>query len=182
MSEEVETSVQIGAEERLKRLNEALLGKDELGAVIRGHVYIENELITFIRACRSYSDDGKDQRMSYYKRVKLATSLGLNENFGPSLSFVGGLRNRFAHQLDAVISEQDADAFDTALGPHKEVVEAAFRAAHVKLGTHETAIPIKRQEPRDRVTLGFVTLWAAMAVAAHKASQPWDQGPEEQEH
>lgn len=35
--------------------------------------------------------------------------------------------------------------------------------------------------PRDRITLGFVTLWAAMAVAAYQAAQPWDPGPRDQE-
>lgn len=181
MSEEPEISVRMGVAERLRRFNKALLAEDELGAVIRAHIYIENELIAFIRARSPSSDDGKDHRVSYHKRVNLAASLGLHESFGPSLSFIGKLRNRFAHQLDAVITEQDADDFDTVLGPHKEAVEAAFRAAHDKLGTHETAIPFEKQEPRDRVTLSFVTLWAAMVVAAHKASQIWDQSSEDQD-
>lgn len=180
MSEEPEISVQMGIDEQLQRFNEALLGEDELGAVIRGHIHVESKLIEFINARLPYPDGIKDLDIDYFGRVKLAIALGLDPSFGPSLNFVGSLRNRFAHQLNVKIGKQEANNFDGALGEHKATINAAFHTAHIKLGTRETAVPIKKQEPRDRVTLGFVTLWAAMAVAAYQAAQSWDPGPEDQ--
>ncbi|TXN41431.1 hypothetical protein FV232_24760 [Methylobacterium sp. WL30] len=171
MSEEPETSVRMGIDEKLQRFNQALLGEDELGAVVRGHIYIESELIDFIRARLPNPAGIKDLEIDYYGRIKLAIALGLDESFGPSLKFVGTLRNRFAHRLDAAIGKQDADAFEKALGPHKAVTSEAFKTAHIKRGTFETTVAIKQQEPRDRVTLGFVTLWAAMAVAVYQAAR-----------
>jgi hypothetical protein len=177
MSEEPEISVRMGIDEKLKRFNRALVGEDELGMVVRGHIYIEKELIDFVRARLPYPDGIKDLGIDYSGHIKLAICLGLDQSFGPGLKFVGSLRNRFAHQLDMTIGKQDADAFDKALGPHKAVTHEAFKTAHIKRGTFEMAVPIKQQEPRDRVTLGFVTLWAAMAVAAYQAARSEDQSP-----
>ena len=179
MSEKPEVSVQMGIDEQLQRFNQALLGEDELGAVIRGHIHVESKLIEFIEARLPYPDGIKDLELDYFGRTKLAISLGLNPNFGPSLKFIGTLRNRFAHRLDVKIGKQDADAFDRALGPHKAVTHEAHEVAHIRLGTRETAVPIKQHDPRDRVTLGFVTLWAAMAVAAYQAAQPLEQDPQD---
>lgn len=175
MSEEPEVSVQMGIDEQLQRFNRALVGEDELGAVIRGHIHVESKLIEFIEARLPYPAGLKDLEIDYFGRIKLAISLGLNPNLGPSLKFIGTLRNRFAHRLDVEIGKQDADAFDKALGPHKAVTHEAHKVAHIKLGTGETAVPIKQQGPRDRITLGFVTLWAAMAVAAYQAAHPEDR-------
>lgn len=160
----------LGIEAKLEAFSRALLGEDELGAVVRGHIYIENELIAFIKARLPVPEAIKDRDIDYSMRVKLAVALGLDPDFEPALNFVGSLRNGFAHRLDARIGKQEAGNFEKALGPHMAISSASYRQAHVNLGTDATAIQIKQQEPMDRVNLCFVTLWAGILVAAHAAT------------
>lgn len=160
----------LNVEAKLEAFNHALLGDDELGAVIRGHIYIENELIAFIKARLPVPEAIKDRDIDYSMRVKLAVALGLDPDFEPALNFVGSLRNGFAHRLDARIGKQEAENFEKALGPHRAITSASYRQAHINLGTEATAIPIKQQEPKDRIVLCFVTLWAGILITAHAAA------------
>jgi hypothetical protein len=101
--------------------------------------------------------------------VRLAAKLGLAE-FKPALQFIGKLRNKFAHRLDAAIESQDADNFENSLGVQgKAAVDRAYRETRGKVVNSTWNKPIKQLEPKDRIILYFVTLWAAIAVAAAKS-------------
>ncbi|KQO92248.1 hypothetical protein ASF33_17010 [Methylobacterium sp. Leaf92] len=164
------TAAHLNVEAKVEALSGALLGDDELGAVVRGHIYIENELIAFIKARLPKPEAIKDRDIDYNMRVKLAVALGLDPSFEPALNFVGSLRNQFAHSLEARIGKQEAVNFEKALGAHRAITSAAYRQVHIHLGTEAAAIPTKQQEPKDRIILCFVTLWAGILIEAHAAA------------
>ncbi|CAO4135983.1 hypothetical protein [Methylorubrum extorquens] len=164
------TAALLNVEAKVEAFNRALLGEDELGAVVRGHIYIENELIAFIKARLPAPEAIKDRDIDYNMRVKLAVALGLDPSFEPALNCAGSLRNQFAHSLEARIGKQEAVNFEKALGAHRAVTLASYRQAHIDLGTEAAAIPIKQQEPKDRIILCFVTLWAGILIAAYAAA------------
>lgn len=146
------------------QLNEALLNEDELGMIVRAHLHIEREVTEFIRARLSPPEALPALDLEYSGRVKLALALGLSCEFKKALNFVGTLRNKFAHQLDAKITKQDANNFEDALGAHVSIIQTAYHDTHRKLKTENTAPPLKQKSPKDRVTLYLVTLWGGIAV------------------
>lgn len=164
-------AVRLGLEERMIAFHAALRGEDELGAVVRAHLYIEHELIEFIRARMSPPEALDAIELDFDGRVKLAVALGLNPTFKPALRFVGSLRNRFAHRLEMVITKQEADNLGNAMGPNKAVAVDAYQATSAKFTAKEMAIPVSDRDPRDRVTLYLITLWGGIAVAAAQARE-----------
>ena len=157
-------------DERRTAFNKSLLGEDELGMVIRGHVHIEHELEGFIRARLTKPKELDQLKLDFSGRVKLAIALGLDERFRPALNFVGGLRNRFAHQLDIAIRSEDARDFYKALDEEaKEIAATQYKATHAKFKIPGRPGDMGQPDPRDRCTLFFVVLWSAVAVAGAQA-------------
>ena len=161
----------LGLAEKQANLIAALTGTDALGVVIRAHIHVEHELIAFIEARLPEPGALKGIGLDYDGRVKLASALGLPEEFRTALSFLGSLRNKFAHRLDATITEQEANNFAQAMGPGKVTATEAYRATHAKLDDREKPIPFSRLPPMDRVVLLCQTLWAGIAIVAHHARE-----------
>lgn len=157
----------LGLGEKLDAFTAVLLGEDTLGVVIRAHIYIEHQLIEFIEARMSSPEVIDALDLTYTRRVKLALALGLPSEFKAQLHFIGTLRNQFAHRLDAEIGQQEADAFEKTLGDSKEIALSSYIATKKKLRQDPPAI--HSAEPKDRVILYLVTLWAGIAVAAVRA-------------
>ncbi|WP_454655083.1 hypothetical protein [Bosea beijingensis] len=159
----------LGIEAEQEAFNKALLGEDDLGVVVRAQIHIENQLIEFIRATMSPASAVDALDLDYAGRVKLALALGLSPTFKPALTFVGGLRNRFAHRLDTHISAQEALNFQNALGPEKQIRDRSYAATRKKLALIDKPIAVSRLDPKDRILLCFVTLWGGIAVSVAKA-------------
>ena len=83
----------------------ALARGDELGAVIRAQIYIEHELIGFIRSRLAAPDSLTDADLSYARLVRLALALGLSSEFAKPLQAFARIRNHFAHRLDTELTE-----------------------------------------------------------------------------
>jgi hypothetical protein len=86
------------SEPRQKELFQALLSEDELGALVRSHIFIEGELIKFCEARLSKPEQLDKLRLGYRQIVDLALCLGLWERWGPPLKKFGSIRNQFAHK------------------------------------------------------------------------------------
>lgn len=166
----------LGLEEKQAAFHAALMGEDELGAVVRAHIHIEHELIEFIRARLSPPDALDAISLDYSGRVKLAIALGLPKEMQAPLNFIGTLRNRFAHRLDARLSEHEANNFAKALAPgEQEIFEKSYFEAYKKAEKRKLFPKINELNPKDRITLYFVLLWSAIAVYAIKASEAGEE-------
>ena len=164
------TARRSGIEERQLELTRFLMGEDPLGVVIRAHIHIEHELVEFIRARCHPPDAILAVTEGYARRVKLALKLGLPPEFKEALHMIGDLRNRFAHRPNASIERQDADRLDAALAPDtKAMIDGAYHATSAKLSANVANPPLKQLDPKDRVVLHLISLWAGIAVAAAKA-------------
>lgn len=165
-----------GLAEKQARLIAALMGADALGVVIRAHIHVEHEVIGFIKARLPEPGALGGIGLDYDGRVKLALALGLPDEFRKALSFLGTLRNKFAHRLDATIGEQEAKNFAEAMGPGKVTAADAYRATHEKLGGSGKPVPFSNLPPMDRFILLSQTLWSGVGVAAHKARTAQQSG------
>ena len=160
----------LGLEDRQARLTDILMGEDELGVIVRAHIYVEHELTEFIKARLNPPAALDAIRLDYSGRVRLALALGLLPELKSALQFVGTLRNKFAHQLDSAINKEDADNFEKALGVlGKPIVDGAFQRLEDEWTAAQRGVPLTQMDSRTRVTLYFVAVWSAVAVAAAKS-------------
>jgi hypothetical protein len=94
---------------RAKALGAVLTTDDDLGKVVRAHIYIEHELQDFIFfAAPSSAHLKRFDHMEFSEKVRLALVLGLNAELKPALTAVGNLRNKFSHRLDTKLGEDEA--------------------------------------------------------------------------
>jgi hypothetical protein len=157
------TAARLGIEERQLELTKFLMAEDPLPVVLRAHIHIEEELVAFITG---QGHPKKAVPSKYAHRVELALKLGLPDEFKKQLAVLGALRNRFAHRANAAIETSDAEKFDAAHEPGDTVVEYAYNS---KLNDSVRKPSVHDLEPKERVVLHIVTLWAGIAVAAARA-------------
>jgi hypothetical protein len=167
MSPLLQTSAaRLGIEATQMELTNHLMAEDPLAVVIRGHLYIEAELLNFIAA------SGLPQNQipsKYAHRVQRAVKLGLPNEFSKQLVFMGKLRNRFGHHLNAKISKADAEEFAAAYDLGDDVIQHAYQNTLAKMNDATRARSVNDLEPKERVVLHIIVLWAGVAVAAARA-------------
>lgn len=152
-------------ETRQAAFNEALMGQDELGAIIRAHIHIEHELIQFIEKHLKVPKALKDMQLDYNARIHLALALGLKPSLSSPLKAVGTLRSAFAHKLGAILSEGKAKDFYKSFDAEgKRVLQQAYNRTHQQLGTAKPP-KVASLGPKDLCILCLVVIWAALIAA-----------------
>jgi hypothetical protein len=105
-------------EEKVRALGAALVGDDDLGKIVRGHIYIEHELQDLIFfAAPNPNELERFDKIEYSEKVQLALVLGMNPLLKPALAAVGNLRNKFSHQLDMKLGIDQANNLVASLPP-----------------------------------------------------------------
>ena len=106
----------------------ALLAEDEVGSVIRSHLYVEAQLSAFLEITVVEPKFLNELDLSYAKKVELACCLGFDPKFRGALKRIGKLRNDFAHDLSSSLSERVvADLFNA-------LPEFGQQAVHLSVG------------------------------------------------
>jgi hypothetical protein len=104
--------------ERVRALRAVLTGEDDLGKVVRAHIYIEHELQDLIFFAAPNPDQlVRFDNMEFSKKVRLALVLGLDAELKAGLTAVGNLRNKFSHRLDIKLGEEEANSLVASLPP-----------------------------------------------------------------
>jgi hypothetical protein len=116
-----------------ERFNEDLLGEDDLGTVIRGHIHFEASILLYLKEV--INAPKHLDNLSFSQRVNLATELGvISKDHKKPLLEMARIRNVFAHNLDAQLTENmcsdlynsftlnDKPAIDKALATLEEMV------------------------------------------------------------
>ena len=90
----------------LDEFAEDLGAEDDLGAVIRAHIRIENLLYELLERMSPNPVALKSLNLNYDREVRLAVLLGMDSSLAPPLKLLGKLRNKFAHRIDAAITSE----------------------------------------------------------------------------
>lgn len=150
----------------VQQLTADLFREDEMGAIVRAHIRIENLLIQTIESLLPRPKYLKKLNLDYDGRVTLALALGLKEQFGPPFRALGKLRNNFAHKLDTSLTKQVvANIYESLGADDKKQVQECFK--RIKDENEETR-HVKRfsdLEPGDQFKLIAITLWAVVRAA-----------------
>jgi len=88
-----------------------LLNEDELGAVIRAHMALEQDVDRFVSLVATNSDYIKKMQIDFSNKLKLAVAFGLDEEIYKPLVSVTNIRNKFAHRADMQLSKSEVNNF-----------------------------------------------------------------------
>ena len=145
----------------VREFSKALLGQDELGVIIRAHIYIESEIDEYLKF--SLHNYEQLERIEYSMKVRIALACGLREDLKAPLNALGKMRNKFAHNLGTTLTAADADNFYNTLGKvEKADVGQALKAMQT---SGEKAVSLRTMPPKGQMAIYVVTLWGALASA-----------------
>jgi hypothetical protein len=96
----------------------AIYAEDPLGAVVRGHLYVESLVLSLIEEALPNPKAVDLVRLNFPLKIDLAVAMGLiHPDDKPAFMFLNRLRNRFAHNVKATVSLEDERAFLAAMSP-----------------------------------------------------------------
>ncbi|WP_052201905.1 hypothetical protein [Ensifer sp. ZNC0028] len=147
----------------------ALLGDDELRVVINAGIVIEAALDDLFRHAMQDSDALADIGLSYVQKVSLAVALGFQPRIKKPLRTLATLRNRFAHQLDAKLSDQDVNNFYASFDQvDKDIIQRSWK----RMASEDRTPSAKLRDatPIEQFVTLVVTLNAALRAAATQAA------------
>lgn len=115
------------------RFIEALAAEDELGLVVRTHLYVEAALNRFfLLRLQVTQDELSTVGLGFAQKIKLAKALGISIPIVRSLERLNTIRNKFAHRLETTIDIGEVHNLFEALP--EEAKEVAFMFAKVGWG------------------------------------------------
>ena len=154
--------------DQLDPLQEALatelLREDDLGAVIRSHIHIENiiyQIVDRILPRPDYLKSREDRE--YSQMVRLALALGVNPELKSILNTLGNLRNDFAHKLDSELTQERTTQLYTCLpSVLKNIIQSQI--PHIYPETIYINPPTQFSElsTRRQFALVIITVWCEL--------------------
>ena len=143
----------------------ALMGEDELGVVVRAHIYVEARLLELLHHFVTDQKYLERMELDYAQRVHFAVALGLKSQHAPPLLALGSLRNAFAHRPNTKLTKDRVDNLYKALSSDdKNLVHAAYIRTNSQMP--KTVGPnFRALSPKDQFILIAVTLRSMLSAA-----------------
>jgi hypothetical protein len=83
-----------------------LQGEDELGAVVRAHLYIEFFIDKIIQTVVPKPECLKPLNFDFIGKINLLMAMGVDPEIKKPLTVLAGLRNKFAHRPNYKLTNQ----------------------------------------------------------------------------
>ena len=93
-----------------------LQGEDELGAVVRAHLFVEHYVDQVIELMVAYPKELKPLKLDFDGKLTLITALGVKPEIRKPLSVLGGMRNKFAHRPNYKLNKSEVNNLYKSLG------------------------------------------------------------------
>lgn len=144
-------------------------GKDALTVVVRAAIYIESQIIHLIEANLDAVHVNK-MDLTYLQRVYLAGAIGMEPRLIKPLKALGEIRNKFAHRLDASLSENEAENFYSSFDAvDKHIIQRVYQRTR-KTSAKKRPSQLKSLSPLERFTLCATALRSALISARAQSS------------
>jgi hypothetical protein len=92
-------------------MSNILLNDDELGAVVRAHILIEQYIDHYLSLAVSNNDYLNKMNIDFSNKTKLAVAMGLDEEIYKPINAITNIRNKFAHRDDFKLDNSDIKNF-----------------------------------------------------------------------
>jgi hypothetical protein len=105
----------------------ALLNEDELGMVVRSHIYVESRINQYLELTTARPEYLEKLGLRYKQKVQLSCCLGFDPGFVRSLEVLGEIRNKFAHRIDTRLTDELVlKLYDSLPEIGRQMVEQSF--------------------------------------------------------
>jgi len=102
---------------------DSLFTQDDLGAVIRTHLIVENLINEALEILAPCPESIKDLRLDYNGKLNLLCVLGMDAEVKQIFSALGGMRNKFAHKLSYKLDKEAVNTLYQKLrGKDKDII------------------------------------------------------------
>lgn len=123
------------------RFVQALLGEDEIGVVIRSHIFVEANINEYLALVTSAPEYLAKAGLRYQQRVLLACALGFDARFKDALLGLGTIRNAFSHKLDFKLTDSAVNNLYSKLpSVGKEAVRISYEHMKDLMNVEEQAV------------------------------------------
>lgn len=130
-----------------------LLGEDELGSVIRAHLYIEKNINELVNLLVPRPKELKDISLDYSKKVSLICALGIDPEVKNCLTGIGKIRNNFAHRTSYELNQSDIkNLYKQLPKAEKELINTIYNSPKMKIHFHEFG-DFNSMNPRNKFIL-----------------------------
>ena len=103
----------------------ALFGEDDLGVVVRTHIYLESAVNALLDILILVPHELP--RLRYEQKLKLCCSMGMDKTLFPPLKALGDLRNSFGHNIDTELTQGALDRLLASVSPaDRESIISAY--------------------------------------------------------
>ncbi len=110
-----------------------LLQEDDLGAVIRAHLYIEQDIDHIVSMKVANHDYISKLDMGFSKKIILAVALGLAEDLFKPLKSITNIRNKFAHKPKMEMKKSDINNFYKSFSSNDQEAIQKFVSSDPKI-------------------------------------------------
>jgi len=147
--------------------HDALQQEDQIGLVIRTHLFIEYELNKLLDLIIPGKKQLKAMDLDYFQRANLLCAIAIDDNYLSPLLSLGKMRNDFAHKPKMKLTKSRERNLYESLSPKtKEVVQETFKR------TNKSIPPNKRLNFKKLESPGLFILIAialrAVLIAGRK--------------
>ncbi|MDD9177073.1 hypothetical protein PVK63_19645 [Aliivibrio sp. S2TY2] len=126
-------------------LIDIFMNEDELGMVIRAHIYLEQHIDKYLSLVAYEPAYIDKMRLDFSDRLRLSVALGLDESFYKPITQLTNLRNRFAHKPQMLISKSDINNLYKSFEPEVQNDIQSFVVNGVKKGQKFKELILKDQ-------------------------------------
>ena len=108
---------------------DALFGEDDLGVVVRTHIYIESAVNALLDQLIPISS--QLPRLRYEQKLKLCCAMGMDKTLYLPLKELGDLRNSFGHNINTKLtSEACAKLLATVSKDDLDSIAKSYKVTH----------------------------------------------------
>jgi hypothetical protein len=158
--------------EKDKQFIADLQGEDELGTVIRTHLYVEHYVNQIIDIVVPHPENLKSINLDFQGKVNLLVALGVDSNIKKPLIVLGKLRNKFAHQPDYKITKLETrDLYQNLSGKDKELLHNCYKTLSDIYPENRLAPKFKDLSPRENFTLLAIAIRGIIVAALRKVQE-----------
>ena len=138
---------------------EALLGEDEVGCVVRSHLYVEAQVDRYLDLAVISPKHLANLDLSYAKKIDFLCCLGFDEEFKGSLKRLGKIRNSFAHNLSSQLTQEIvSDFYNTLPKFGRDSVHISVDLLNQALGKNGKALKYNELLPKFQFVLIVLNL------------------------
>lgn len=149
-----------------------LFREDELGAVIRAHLYVEKYVDELLGLLFPYPKELKPLKLDFDGKLCLIAALGVNSTVKKPLSILGGIRNKFAHRPNYKLDKSQIKNLYSSLGSNdKELLHRVYKGIRKDYSEWQNLPDYNLLEPKEQFVLLAIVIRTIISMVKQEISE-----------